>query len=65
MSPKPKLTPPKLPVVKDQDPGLGFLGWMGVVCLAGGGIVAVTFGSVAIFARAVHALPSNLQVSIY
>ena len=44
MSPKPKLTAPKLPVVKDQDPGLGFLGWMGVVCLAGGGIVAVTCG---------------------
>ena len=43
--PKPKLSPPQLPAAKDQDPGLGFLGWLGVVALIGGGTIAVVCGA--------------------
>ena len=41
---KPKLLAPKLPAVEDQSNGLGFLSWMGIICLIGGGVVVITCG---------------------
>ena len=41
---KPKLLAPKLPAVEDQSNGLGFLSWMGIICLIGGGVAVITCG---------------------
>ena len=63
--PKPKLSPPQLPAAKDQDPGLGFLGWLGVVALIGGGTIAVVRGACCWIRNISMGIPLRHSICLY